>query len=78
MRLPLKVALRTATALCSSMFIYARPACACQIPYCIGHPRIELITLTDGTLLRLQGMGINTSKPLAPAPYDGSRATKRS
>jgi len=77
MRLPFMVALRTATALCSSMFIYARPACACMIPYCIGHPKLELITLPDGSLLRLQGMGLNTDRPLARAPYDGSRATKR-
>lgn len=72
-----KYLLGSVTALRSTLQPYARPACACTVPYCAGHPKLETITYQDGSRLRLQGFGLNTDLPLAPAPYDGSRATRR-
>lgn len=59
------------------MALYARPACACMVPYCVGHPKMELITLQDGSFRRLQGFGMNTDYPHAGPPYDGSQAVTR-
>lgn len=76
--LSLTTALRaTVGGILPTLALYARPACACMVPYCAGHPKMELHTLQDGSFLRLQGFGMNTDYPHARSPYDGSRAVNR-
>jgi hypothetical protein len=73
----LKLLLNSTTALRTTLFLYARPACGCTVPYCAGHRKNTILTKPNGSLVRLQGFGANTLAQMAPAPYDGSRAHRR-